>query len=213
MNDVSMACHAMGIDTQEVIDAMDTKWNALHFRPGLVGGHCIGVDPYYYLYEAERKGHLSTMTAVSRRINSHMADYVVAQTLREMIRGDLRMRQAPVVLLGITFKEDCPDTRNSRSMDIYHQLKELGFTVQVVDPQADMRTLPEEIRKDMVPLEQVRNAQVLLFAVQHREFRALKLADLDAMYDPDAPSKILIDVKGMYHRDVLEQAGYQYWRL
>ncbi|WP_432641725.1 nucleotide sugar dehydrogenase [Acidaminococcus sp.] len=213
MNDVSMACHAMGIDTQEVIDAMDTKWNALHFRPGLVGGHCIGVDPYYYLYEAERKGHLSTMTAVSRRINSHMSDYVVAQTLREMIRGDLRMRQAPVVLLGITFKEDCPDTRNSRSMDIYHQLKELGFTVQVVDPQADMRTLPEEIRKDMIPLEQVRNAQVLLFAVRHREFRALKLADLDAMYDPDTPSKILIDVKGMYHRDVLEQAGYQYWRL
>ena len=213
MNDVSMACHAMGIDTQEVIDAMDTKWNALHFRPGLVGGHCIGVDPYYYLYEAERKGHLSTMTAVSRRINSHMADYVVAQTLREMIRGDLRMRQAPVVLLGITFKEDCPDTRNSRSMDIYHQLKELGFTVQVVDPQADVRTLPEEVRKDMVPLEQVRNAQVLLFAVRHREFRALKVANLDAMYDPDAPSKILIDVKGMYHRDVMEQAGYQYWRL
>lgn len=213
MNDVSMACHAMGIDTQEVIDAMDTKWNALHFRPGLVGGHCIGVDPYYYLYEAEQKGYLSTLTTVSRRINSHMPDYVVAQTLREMIRGNLRVRQAPVVLFGITFKEDCPDTRNSRPMDIYHQLKELGLSVQVVDPQADRRTLPEDIRKDLIDLDQVKGAQVLLFAVQHREFRALKLADLDAMYAPDTPAKILIDVKGMFHRDVLEKAGYQYWRL
>lgn len=213
MNDVSMACHAMGIDTQEVIDAMDTKWNALHFRPGLVGGHCIGVDPYYYLYEAERKGYLSTLTTVSRRINSHMSEYVVAQTLREMIQGNLRVRQAPVVLFGITFKEDCPDTRNSRPMDIYHQLKALGLPVQVVDPQADVRTLPEDIRKDMVPLDQVQGAQVLLFAVRHKEFRALKRKDLDAMYAPDTPAKILIDVKGMFHRDVLEKAGYQYWRL
>lgn len=213
MNDVSMACHAMGIDTQEVIEAMDTKWNALHFRPGLVGGHCIGVDPYYYLYEAERKGYLSTLTTVSRRINSHMPDYVVAQTLREMILGNLRVRQAPVVLFGITFKEDCPDTRNSRALDIYYQLKALGLTVQVVDPQADVRSLPEEIRKDMVPLDQVQGAQVLLFAVRHKEFRALKLADLNRMYAADTPAKILIDVKGMFHRDVLERAGYQYWRL
>lgn len=213
MNDVSMACHAMDIDTQEVIDAMDTKWNALHFRPGLVGGHCIGVDPYYYLYEAERKGYLSTLTTVSRRINSHMPDYVVQQTLKEMILGDLRVRQAPVVLFGITFKEDCPDTRNSRPMDIYHQLKRLGLSVKVVDPQADVRTLPEDIRRDMISLEEVHNAQVLLFAVRHREFRALKLADLDAMYASDTPAKILIDVKGMYHRDVLERAGYRYWRL
>ena len=146
MNEVAMACHAMGIDTCEVADAMDTKWNALHFRPGLVGGHCIGVDPYYFVYEAKREGYLSALTALSRHINEGMADYVVQETLRQMILGDLRIRRAHVVLLGLTFKADCSDLRNSKALEIFRKLRQMGIPVQAADPVADPDRLPEDVQ-------------------------------------------------------------------
>lgn len=213
MNEVAMACHAMGIDTCEVADAMDTKWNALHFRPGLVGGHCIGVDPYYFVYEAKREGYLSALTALSRHINEGMADYVVQETLRQMILGDLRIRRAHVVLLGLTFKADCSDLRNSKALEIFRKLRQMGIPVQATDPVADPDRLPEDVREAFIPVEEIRNAHVLLFAVRHRTFREWTAEDLQARYAADVPSRILIDVKGMYRKDEMEKAGFQYWRL
>lgn len=213
MNDVAMACHAMGIDTGEVADAMDTKWNALHFRPGLVGGHCIGVDPYYFVYEAKREGYLSTLTALSRHINEGMGDYVVKEAIREMILGDLRIRRARVFLLGITFKEDCPDLRNSMALEIFRKLRQLEIPVQVADPVADPARLPADVREAFIPVEKIQGANALLFTVRHRQFRAWDADRLASLYAVDTPSRILIDVKGMYGKEEMEQAGFRYWRL
>ena len=174
MNEVAMACHAMGIDTCEVADAMDTKWNALHFRPGLVGGHCIGVDPYYFVYEAKREGYLSALTALSRHINEGMADYVVQETLRQMILGDLRIRRAHVVLLGLTFKADCSDLRNSKALEIFRKLRQMGIPVQAADPVADPDRLPEDVREAFIPVEEIRKRTAEIHSGKNQKQRSLQ---------------------------------------
>ena len=203
-----------GIDTVEVIQGMKTKWNALNFYPGLVGGHCIGVDPYYFTYEAEKLGYHSQIILSGRKVNDGMGQFVADATIKQMILAGKRVRDAKVVILGVTFKEDCPDTRNSKVHDIIRRLNEYGITPLLVDPVADPEGAKKECPTALVPLESVSGADCVILAVAHREFRAMTLEETDAMYAPMANSeKVLIDVKSVLNKAEIEAAGYRYWRL
>lgn len=213
MNEVSLAFHHMGIDTQEVIKAMNTKWNALHFYPGLVGGHCIGVDPYYFIYDARRSGYHTRLADASREINNGMASFVAQSVIKAMIHADLRVRGARVYLLGLTFKENCPDLRNSKAFGIADELLSYEVDLKLADPYVKKGTLPEKYDRLLVPLETVRDAAVLVFVVAHREFAALTPAQLETLYQPGLPMKVLADVKAIYDRKTLEALGFSYWSL
>lgn len=213
MNEVSLAFHHMGIDTQEVIKAMNTKWNALHFYPGLVGGHCIGVDPYYFIYDARRSGYRTRLADASREINNSMAAFVAHSTVEAMVRTDLRVRQAKVCLFGLTFKENCPDLRNSKAFDIVDELLSYDMDVHLVDPYVSRGQLPEKYDRLLLPLSEVKGQDVLVFVVPHREFAALSLENLASRYQDGLAPKVLIDVKAMYDRRQCEAAGFYYWSL
>lgn len=213
MNEVSRAFHHMNIDTQEVIKAMNTKWNALHFTPGLVGGHCIGVDPYYFIYEARRSGYVTHIAAASRLVNDSMAAFVASSTIREMIRADLRVHHSRVCLFGLTFKENCPDTRNSKAFQIARDLLTYEVDLSLVDPWVDPEKLPDDLRAHFISLKDVRDMDTLVFAVQHRQFSGFSPSDLTAFYRPDRAPKVIVDVKGMYSRKALEDSGFLYWSL
>lgn len=214
MNELAMVFDRMGIDTVEVIQGMKTKWNALNFYPGLVGGHCIGVDPYYFTYEAEKLGYHSQIILSGRKVNDGMGQFVADATIKQMILAGKRVREAKVVILGVTFKEDCPDTRNSKVHDIIRRLNEYGITPLLVDPVADPEGAKKECPTALVPLESVSGADCVILAVAHREFRAMTLEEIDAMYAPMANSeKVLIDVKSVLNKAEIEAAGYRYWRL
>ena len=214
MNELAMVFDRMGIDTTEVIEGMNTKWNALGFRPGLVGGHCIGVDPYYFTYEAEKLGYHSQIILSGRKVNDGMGQFVADATIKQMILAGKKVRDAKVVILGVTFKEDCPDTRNSKVHDIIHRLNEFGITPVLVDPEADPEGAKKECPTPLVDLKDVHDADCVILAVAHREFKALSLADIDAMF-ASAPNdeKVLIDVKSVLNKAEIESAGYRYWRL
>ena len=214
MNELAMVFDRMGIDTAEVIEGMNTKWNALGFRPGLVGGHCIGVDPYYFTYEAEKLGYHSQIILSGRKVNDGMGQFVADATIKQMILAGKKVRDAKVVILGVTFKEDCPDTRNSKVHDIIHRLNEFGVTPVLVDPEADPEGAKKECPTALVDLKDVHDADCVILAVAHREFKALSLADIDAMF-VSAPNdeKVLIDVKSVLNKNAIEAAGYRYWRL
>ena len=215
MNEMAMVFERMQIDTNEVVDGMNTKWNALGFRPGLVGGHCIGVDPYYFVYQAERLGYHSQIVASGRRVNDDMGRFVAEKTIKLMVRAGIDPSRANIVILGITFKENCPDIRNSKVMDIVEQLGEYGITPKVVDPWAD----PAEVRAaygvQLTPLEQAAGeADCILHAVAHREFQALGLKGVLALYRPAKDAKrVLVDVKGQWPVEDLEKTGLSWWRL
>lgn len=213
MNEVARAFHHMNIDTKEVIKAMNTKWNALHFTPGLVGGHCISVDPYYFIYEARRSGYVTHLAAASRLVNDSMAEFVATSTIREMIRADLRVHHSRVCLLGLTFKENCPDTRNSKAFQIAQHLLKYEVDLSIVDPWINPAALPADLRERLIPLEEVQNMDVLVFAVQHRQFSQLAPETLTGLYRKNDRLKVLIDVKGMYDRHALESLGFLYWSL
>lgn len=213
MNELSLAFSQMGIDTHQVINAMDTKWNALGFRPGLVGGHCIGVDPYYFLYEAQRAGYTSEIIRAGRRINNVMARYVARSVVRNMIQADLKVKNASVYLYGITFKENCPDVRNSKALDVCKNLLSYGIDVKLVDPCADLMGLPEQYEKLMVNMDEVKDADALVFVVAHDAFKKFDAASLASKYKREVDVKVLADVKCIFDKKELLDAGFLYWSL
>ena len=215
MNELAMVFDRMGIDTNEVVDGMNTKWNALGFRPGLVGGHCIGVDPYYFTYEAEKLGYHSQIILNGRIVNDGMGRYVADAAIRQMIEVGQAPKRSKVVILGLTFKENCPDTRNSKVDDIVKRLEEYGIEPVVVDPWASEADAMREYGVRLTKLEDAADADCVIVAVAHREFRALGLEGVRKLYRSDAPDaeKVLIDVKGLYPMAELKQSGLKFWRL
>lgn len=214
MNELSIICNKMGIDTLEVLKAAETKWNFLPFRPGLVGGHCIGIDPYYLTYRAEQFGYHSQIILSGRRINDDMGKYVAEQTVKQLIAADKSIRNARVGCLGITFKEDCPDTRNSKVVDILKELKEYGINPVVCDPVADAVDARRLYDVDIVPLSEIRELDCLIIAVAHKEFRLLTNEEIAGMFrDEPNGRKVIVDVKGVRERTEWKNMGYRYWRL
>ena len=214
MNELAMVFDRMDIDTNEVVDGMNTKWNALGFRPGLVGGHCIGVDPYYFTYEAEKLGYHSQIILNGRIVNDHMGAYVADAAIRKMIEAGQAPKRSRVVILGLTFKENCPDTRNSKVDDIIKQLNTYGIDPIVVDPWASERDAMHEYGVKLTKLEDVKDADCVIVAVAHNEFKALKLSDINKLFR-NCPNneKVLIDVKGIYKISDLNESGMRWWRL
>ena len=214
MNELAMVFDRMGIDTNEVVDGMNTKWNALGFRPGLVGGHCIGVDPYYFTYQAEKLGYHSQIILNGRIVNDGMGKFVADAAVKQMINAGMAPKKATVVILGLTFKENCPDTRNSKVDDIIKTLNEYGITPVVVDPWASERDALHEYGVVLTKLEDVKDADCIIVAVAHKEFKTLSLDDIKKLYRPCADEeKVLLDVKGLYSVKDLAASGMKYWRL
>jgi UDP-N-acetyl-D-galactosamine dehydrogenase len=212
MNELAMVFDRMGIDTKEVVEAMNTKWNALGFTPGLVGGHCIGVDPYYFVYEAERLGYHSQIVLSGRKINDGMGKFVADNIIKKLINADVVVRKAKISILGITFKEDCPDTRNTKVFDVIQELRNYGVQPLVVDPHADKDEVKHEYDIELSTMEDVKNSDVVVFAVAHKEFKNLSFDVIESLY-ADKNRKILIDVKSMFNLDELKEKKYDYWRL
>ena len=214
MNELAMVFDRMGIDTNEVVDGMNTKWNALGFRPGLVGGHCIGVDPYYFTYEAEKLGYHSQIILNGRMVNDGMGKFVADAAIKQMILAGKSPKNSKVIILGLTFKENCPDTRNSKVDDIIKRLNEYEITPIVVDPWASERDAMHEYGVTLTDLKDAKDADCIIVAVGHNEFKAMSLAQIKGMFKKCADGeKILIDVKGLYSVSDLKASGMKYWRL
>lgn len=211
MNELAMVFDRMDIDTNEVVDGMNTKWNALGFRPGLVGGHCIGVDPYYFTYEAEKLGYHSQIILNGRIVNDSMGGYVANSAVKQMIAAGQAPKKSKVVILGLTFKENCPDTRNSKVDDIIKQLNTYGIEPIVVDPWASERDAMHEYGVALTKMEDVSEADCVIVAVAHNEFRALSLEQIKGLFKESSDDKkVLIDVKGLYKIDDLKKSGMRY---
>lgn len=214
MNELAMVFDRMGIDTNEVVDGMNTKWNALGFRPGLVGGHCIGVDPYYFTYEAEKLGYHSQIILNGRIVNDSMGAYVANAAIKEMIAAGQAPKKSKVVILGLTFKENCPDTRNSKVNDIIKQFKSYGITPTVVDPWANERDAMCEYGVELKSIEDAKDADCVVVAVAHNEFKAMSLKDIKTLFKMSSDEqKVLLDVKGIYNVEDLKASGMRWWRL
>lgn len=214
VNEVAMICDKMGIDTDEVIYGMNSKWNALGFKPGLVGGHCIGVDPYYLTNAAERLGYHSQIILNGRKVNDSMGAFVADATIKQMIEAGLAPKKANVVILGITFKENCPDFRNSKVVDIIKRLKEYEISPIVSDPWADVESVKFEYDVNLVPFDELPKADCVIVAVGHNEFRNMSTMQLKMLFkDVPDDEKVLIDVKSLYRLDELKASGLRFWRL
>lgn len=215
MNEVAMICDRMGIDTIEVLAGMDTKWNALGFKPGLVGGHCIGVDPYYLTNAAEKLGYHSQIILNGRKVNDSMGAYVADAAIKQMIEAGQAPKKSKVVILGITFKENCPDTRNSKVSDIINRLKEYEIDPIVTDSWADPELAKKEYGVELVPFDAIKDADCIIVAVGHNDFRDMSTMQLKKLFKQNIPDdeKILIDVKSVYRVDELKASGMRYWRL
>lgn len=215
MNELAMVFDRMGIDTNEVVDGMNTKWNALGFRPGLVGGHCIGVDPYYFTYEAEKLGYHSQIILSGRKVNDGMGAFVGDAVIKQLVLAGKAPKSSKVVIMGLTFKENCPDTRNSKVIDIINRLKEYEIDPIVCDPWASEVDAMREYGVTLTSMEAISEADCLVLAVAHDEFKKLRWDELHAMYKNEAPTKecVLIDVKGLRNMSEAVDRGYRYWRL
>jgi UDP-N-acetyl-D-glucosamine/UDP-N-acetyl-D-galactosamine dehydrogenase len=235
MNELSIIFNKMDIDTKAVLEAAGTKWNFLNFSPGLVGGHCIGVDPYYLTYKAEQMGYHSQIILSGRKINDDMGKYVAESTVKKMIKANKQINGAKVAIFGVTFKENCPDVRNTKVVDVIKELEEYGVDVKVVDPQADKEDLWREYRINLCEVEDIKEMDGVIFAVPHDEFKAIQLEDLKMLFDQagnintevmnevaataefdmaiDRKDCVLMDLKGMFNRKEAEDAGFAYWRL
>lgn len=214
MNELAMVFDRMGIDTNEVINGMNTKWNALGFRPGLVGGHCIGVDPYYFTYEAEKLGYHSQIILNGRIINDSMGTYVAEAAVKKMIEAGQAPKKSHVVILGLTFKENCPDIRNSKVNDIIKSLNNYGIKPEIVDPWASVADAKREYGVELTELSNIKDADCVIVAVAHNEFKSLKLDQIKKLFKASIDEeKVLIDVKGLYKIEELENSGLKYWRL
>jgi UDP-N-acetyl-D-glucosamine/UDP-N-acetyl-D-galactosamine dehydrogenase len=235
MNELSIIFNKMDIDTKAVLEAAGTKWNFLNFSPGLVGGHCIGVDPYYLTYKAEQMGYHSQIILSGRKINDDMGKYVAESTVKKMIKANKQINGAKVAIFGVTFKENCPDVRNTKVVDVIKELEEYGVDVKVVDPQADKEDLWREYRINLCEVEDIKEMDGVIFAVPHDEFKAIQLEDLKMLFGQagnintevmnevaataefdmaiDRKDCVLMDLKGMFNRKEAENAGFAYWRL
>lgn len=213
MNELAMVFDRMEIDTNEVVNGMDTKWNALGFRPGLVGGHCIGVDPYYFTYQAEKLGYHSQIILNGRIVNDSMGAYVADAAIRKMIEAGQAPKHSKVVILGLTFKENCPDTRNSKVNDIIKRLNEYEIVPMVVDPWANWDDARKEYGIELFEFEQINNADCIIVAVAHDQFKALSIEKIKELYGNSTTDKVFIDVKGLFSVSELEKSGLKWWRL
>lgn len=215
MNEIAMICDKMGIDTNEVLDGMNTKWNALGFKPGLVGGHCIGVDPYYLTSAAEKLGYHSQIILNGRKVNDSMGAFVADSAIKQMIEAGLAPKKCKVVIFGITFKENCPDTRNSKVSDIIKRFNEYEIKPIVTDPWADPELAKHEYGVDLVPFESISGADCIVVAVGHNEFRSISMLKMKSMFNQNTTDdeKVLIDVKSLYRMDELKASGMRFWRL
>jgi UDP-N-acetyl-D-glucosamine/UDP-N-acetyl-D-galactosamine dehydrogenase len=237
MNELSIIFNRMGIDTKAVLDAAGTKWNFLKFSPGLVGGHCIGVDPYYLTYKAEQMGYYSQIILSGRKINDDMGKYVAESTVKKMIKANKQINGSRVAIFGVTFKENCPDVRNTKVVDVIKELEEYGVEVKVVDPLADKDDLWNEYRINPCSVEEIEEMDAVIFAVAHDEFKSICLEDVKKMYrssdqmyihsevmnevavasefdtEAERNDHVLIDIKGVFNRTEAENSGFLYWRL
>lgn len=215
MNEIAIICDRLKIDTAEVLAGMNTKWNALGFKPGLVGGHCIGVDPYYLTNAAEKLGYHSQIILNGRQVNDSMGAFVADAAIKQMIEAGMAPKKATVVILGITFKENCPDTRNSKVVDIINRLKEYEIEPIVTDAWADVAVAKQEYGVDVIPFEEIPKADCVIVAVGHNEFRSMSMMQLKAMFKDDIADeeKVLVDVKSLYRMDELKASGMRFWRL
>jgi UDP-N-acetyl-D-galactosamine dehydrogenase len=212
MNELAVVFDLVGIETNEVVKAMRTKWNALNFTPGLVGGHCIGIDPYYFIYHAETLGYSSEIIAAGRRVNDRMGKFVADTLIKQLIRLDKNVRRAKICLMGITFKEDCPDTRNSKAAEVEMRLSEYGIRAEIIDPVVDKEDAKRAFGLDVSNELTIKDADCLVFLVAHKEFKNLTVNDLKAMCNMEA-KPLIVDVKSIFSKDALEDAGFAYWSL
>ncbi|MCK9443840.1 MAG: nucleotide sugar dehydrogenase [Tissierellaceae bacterium] len=223
MNELSIIFNKLGIDTKSVLKAAGTKWNFLNFTPGLVGGHCIGVDPYYLTYKAEEIGYHSQIILAGRKINDNMGKYVAENTVKLMIKANKQIKGAKVAVLGLTFKENCPDVRNTKVIDIINELKEYGINTLVHDPQADKNEVFDVYGIDIKEAEDIKDVDAVILAVPHEEYKELSLEGISSLYNDNYThingneeiddKRVLIDVKGMFDRKDAEEMDYLYWRL
>ena len=211
MNELSIIFHSLGIDTKEVLEAAGTKWNFLKFYPGLVGGHCIGVDPYYLTYKADMLGYHSQVILAGRRINDGMGKYVAESCVKQLIAADKPVKNARVAILGFTFKENCPDTRNSKVMDIVNELHEYGITPVITDPVADAEEAKRIYGLTFDTMDAVKDMDAVILAVAHDQFKDLAMEEVDSFFGQG--KKILLDIKGILDKNAYEAADYSYWRL
>ncbi len=214
INELAMAFDKMGIDTREVIEAMNTKWNALGFYPGLVGGHCIGVDPYYFVYEAEKLGYHSQIISSGRRVNDDMPEFIAEKIIRQLVLANKQVKQAKIAFFGATFKENCPDVRNSKIMEVVAHICKYGIRPLIVDPRADKEEVHREYGFELSDMADVKELDCIVLAVAHDEYKAMSLAKLDSFFAPmPEAEKVIIDVKSILDRREVEEKGYCYWRL
>ena len=211
MNELSIIFNKIGIDTKSVLEAAGTKWNFLKFYPGLVGGHCIGVDPYYLTYKAEMLGYHSQIILAGRRINDDMGKYVAENVVKNLIKAEKTVKNAKVLILGFTFKENCPDTRNTKIFDIVKELREYGIEPTVADPTADSDEAKRLYGIEFVDFNSIKDMDAVVLAVSHDEFSKLQMRDMDKLFGKG--KKVLLDIKGLLNREEYENAGYDYWRL
>ena len=213
MNELSIIFNKMGIDTKSVLSAAGTKWNFLKFQPGLVGGHCIGVDPYYLTYKAEQLGYHSQIILSGRRINDDMGKYVAENLVKNLIKADIPVKSAKVAILGFTVKENCPDTRNTKVIDIYKELQEYGITPMVVDPAADAAEAKRLYGITFNTMEDIKDMDAVIVAVSHKQFLALDKEKISSLYSKAHAKKVLVDIKGIFDRKEYSTEDYIYWRL
>lgn len=215
MNEIAMICDKMGIDTDEVLAGMNTKWNALGFKPGLVGGHCIGVDPYYLTNIAEKLGYHSQIILNGRKVNDSMGAFVADAAIKEMIEAGKAPKTSKIVIFGLTFKENCPDTRNSKVNDIVNRLKEYEIKPLVVDPWADAEIAKSAYGIELTPFEEIKDADCIIVAVGHNDFRSMSMQQIKQLFRQDIPDdeKVFLDVKSLYRMDELRASGMRFWRL
>ena len=211
MNELSIIFNKMGIDTQAVLEAAGTKWNFLNFYPGLVGGHCIGVDPYYLTYKAEMLGYHSQVILSGRQINDDMGRYCAENCVKNLIAADKNVRNAKVAILGFTFKENCPDTRNTKIIDIVNELKEYGINPIISDPEADASEAKMLYGVKFADMDSIKDMDAVILAVAHTEFRNFTIEQMNKLFGEG--KKVLLDLKGLLNRNEYEEAGYSYWRL
>lgn len=213
MNELSIIFNKLGIDTKSVLEAAGTKWNFLNFFPGLVGGHCIGVDPYYLTYKAEEMGYHSQIILSGRRINDDMGRYVAENVVKNLIKADIAVKTARVAILGFTFKENCPDTRNTKVIDIVKELREYGIEPVIVDETADAQEAERLYGVKLAGREAVKDLDALVIAVAHEEFSHLSKEEIAGFFNQAHEKKVLVDIKGILNRRDYMTEEYMYWRL
>ncbi|SBO16944.1 nucleotide sugar dehydrogenase [Carnobacterium divergens] len=214
MNELAMVFDRMNIETNEVVEAMNTKWNALKFSPGLVGGHCIGVDPYYFISEAEKLGYHSQIITAGRKINDDMGAFVADAIIKELVLANKIVKQAKVAILGLTFKENCPDTRNTKVIDIITRLKEYGITPVVTDAYADPNEAKKEYGIELIELDKINEIDCLVVAVSHDKYKKLTFETFEKMFiQQNNEEKVFIDIKSIFDPMTVKNKGYSYWSL